>query len=77
MEGNVVSDSHLFSTSRQVNRTVREREREKKISQNSPPHLHYVCMCSFRSPHEKKGTHEGRFITRHVSPMCCCNRNRS
>lgn len=31
---------------------------------------HYVCMCSFFSLCKTKSTHQGHFITRHVSPMC-------
>lgn len=50
------------------------KRRKKNVSQNSFPPLHYVCMCGFCSPYETKGTHEGRFITRHVSPMCCCTK---
>lgn len=51
-----------------------QKEEKKNVSQNSFPPLHYVCMCGFCSPYETKGTHEGRFITRHVSPMCCCTK---
>lgn len=67
----IVNDSHLFCTSRQMNRTVKEKKKKKKESQNSPPH-HYVCMCGFFSLCETKGTHQGRYITMHVSPMCYC-----
>lgn len=63
MEGNMVNDSHLFSTSRQVNRTVREREGEKKNLKIAPlTSIMYACA-AFAPPYEKKGTHEGRFIT--------------
>lgn len=61
----MVSDSHLFSTSRQMNRTLKRKK--KKSSQNSF-HRYYVCMCAFFSLCETKGTYQGRFITRHVSP---------
>lgn len=76
MEGNMLNDSHLFSTSRQVNLTVRERERKKNLKIAPLTSIMYACA-AFAPPYEKKGTHEGRFITRHVSPMCCSNRNRS
>lgn len=52
---------------------AQSKRKKKKSSQNSfPPH--YVCMCGFFSLCETKGTHQGRFITRHVSPMCCCTK---
>lgn len=56
--------------------------KETKLPQNASvpthtqtqQHTHYARMCKFFFLRDKNGTHQGRFITRHVSPVCCCTK---
>lgn len=70
-----------FPTSRQMNRTLkRDKVTSKRLcahthtNTTAPTHTHYARMCSFFFLRDKNGTHQGRFFTRHVSPVCCCTK---